>query len=81
MVRTEVAEPDPGVTLAGEKEQLRVAGIPGQESAMGVFNDPDCVCAVTVKLAAWPAVIDNVAGDAPKVTTGGGELFELHEGV
>ena len=80
MVKTEVAEPDPGVTAAGEKEQLSTLAIPGQDSVIGVSKDPDCVCAVTVKVPDWPATIDNVVGEALRLTVGGG-MFKLQDGV
>lgn len=41
MVRVEVAEPEPGLMVAGEKEQLKLLGSPAQESEMGLVEDPD----------------------------------------
>ena len=80
IVRREVAAPDPGVIIAGEKIQLSALGMPAQESAIGVFNDPDCVSAVTVTAADCPAGMVSVVGAAPSATVGG-MMFELHDGV
>jgi len=52
-VSVELALLDPGVIVAGEKEQFNVLGMPLQLSAMGLFNDPDCSFAVTVRLPAF----------------------------
>ena len=64
IVTTEVATPEPGVMLAGEKEQLIVLGMPLQLSAIELLNDPDCAFAVTVRLPVVPAEIVRDAGDA-----------------
>jgi len=40
-VTVEVALPEPGVILAGEKEQFNPLGIPAHERVMGLLNDPD----------------------------------------
>jgi hypothetical protein len=66
MVRAEVADPAPGVIVAGENEQARVLGRPAQESEIGVFEAPDCIFAVTVKLADFPAGIVIAFTEAPK---------------
>jgi hypothetical protein len=66
MVRVEVAVPEPGVMLAGEKAQLRVLGRFGQESEIGKFDDPDCAVALTVTLADLPAGTLTDVGAAPK---------------
>lgn len=68
MVRVEVAVPEPGVMLAGEKEQLSVLGSFGQESEIGRFDDPDCAVAVTVTLADFPPDTLTDVGAAPKET-------------
>jgi hypothetical protein len=85
IVSTEVAEPEPGTTVAGEKEQLNVLGSPAQERAMGVFKDPDCATAVTVKLPDCPAGIETADGEAlndnDNVGGGGGVIPEPHAGV
>ncbi len=60
----ELALLDPGVIVAGEKEQFNVLGMPLQLSAMGLFNDPDCSFAVTVRLPAIPAGIVRDTGAA-----------------
>lgn len=72
IVTMEVAIPEPGVMLAGEKEQLIVLGIPLQLSAIELLNDPDCGFAVTVRLPAAPAKIVSEAGDALKDSVGVG---------
>ena len=72
IVTTEVARPEPGVMLAGENEQLIVAGMPLQLSAIEVSNDPDCGFALTVRLPAAPAKIISDAGDALKDSVGFG---------
>jgi hypothetical protein len=63
-VSVELALLVPGVIVAGEKEQLNVLGMPLQLSAIGLFNDPDCSFAVTVRLPAIPAGIVRDAGVA-----------------
>lgn len=68
MVRVEVAVPEPGVMVTGEKEQVRVLGIPLQESEMGLLKDPDCGLALTVRLPAFPAGMVTEEGDALKDT-------------
>ena len=55
MVRVEVAVPEPGVIVAGEKEQLSELGSVGQESEIGLFKAPDCAVAITVMLPDCPA--------------------------
>jgi hypothetical protein len=73
MVRVEVAVPEPGVMLAGEKEQLKVLGTPEHDSEMGLFEAPDCAFAVTVRLPDFPAGIVIAVGEAPRdITVGGG---------
>jgi hypothetical protein len=73
MVRVEVAVPEPGVMIAGEKEQLKVLGTPVHDSEMGLFEAPDCAFAVTVRLPDFPAGIVTAVGEAPKdMTVGGG---------
>lgn len=58
--------------LAGENEQLIVAGMPLQLSAIELLNDPDCGFALTVRLPAAPAGIVSEAGDALKDSVGFG---------
>jgi hypothetical protein len=41
MVRTELALPDPGVIVAGEKEQVKVLGRLPQVSVTGLLKAPD----------------------------------------
>jgi hypothetical protein len=78
----EVALPDPGVMLAGEKEQFRALERPLHESEMGVLKDPDCVCAVTVKVPDLPAGMITDNGDALKANVGGGGVTATaHEGL
>ncbi|MGB8583408.1 MAG: hypothetical protein WCD47_21495 [Candidatus Sulfotelmatobacter sp.] len=64
--------PEPGVMLAGEKEQLIVLGMPLQLSAIALLNDPDCGFAVAVRLPVAPAEIVRDAGDALKDSVGFG---------
>lgn len=68
----EVALPLPGVMLAGEKEQFKAFERPLQESAMGLLNAPDCVCAVTEKVPDLPAGMTTDDGDALKERDGVG---------
>jgi hypothetical protein len=70
MVRVEVAVPEPGVMLLGEKVQLSVLGRPLHERVIGVFDVPDCIAAVTVTLLALPSGTVTAFGDALKVMTG-----------
>jgi hypothetical protein len=72
IVSCEVALPEPGVILAGLNEQLNVLGIPLQLRAIGVFNEPDCSVAVTVRLPAVPAGIVIDPGAALRVKVGVG---------
>ena len=58
--------PDPGVIDAGEKEQFRLLGTLVQESEIGLLKDPDCVCAVSVKLPDCPGAITSEDGEALK---------------
>jgi hypothetical protein len=46
---------DPGVTEAGEKEQLKFLGRPRQESAIGALKAPDWGLALTITLTDCPA--------------------------
>ena len=71
MVRVEVATPEPGVMEAGEKEQLKLLGIPAHEREIALLNAPDCGFAVTVKRPDCPAGNVTADGDAPKATVGG----------
>lgn len=66
MVRVEIAEPEPGVMVAGEKEQLKLLGRPAQESEIGLVEEPDCALAVTVTFPDCPAGRVMAAGDALK---------------
>ena len=71
MVRVELAVPEPGVMVAGEKAQLNLAGIPAHESEIGTLNAfPDWAFAVTVKPPDAPVAIVTVAGAALKDTAG-----------
>ena len=72
IVTTEVAMPEPGVMLAGEKEQLIVLGIPLQLSEIAPLNDPDCGFALTIRFPAAPAEIVSDAGAALKESVGFG---------
>jgi len=64
--------------VAGEKEQLKVEGIPVHESEMGALKAPDCAFAVSVKPPDPPGVIVTLAGAAVNDTVGDEELA-LHE--
>src|ERR1700685_2831385 len=84
IVSVEVAVPEPGVMVAGEKVQLSDLEMPLHESAMGLLNDPECICAVTVNAPdlsegmmtdAVDALKDNVRGG------GGGAMVSAHEGL
>ncbi len=87
MVRVEVDAPEPGVMLPGENEQLSVLGRRPQESAIGVFEVPDSIAAVTVTVPDFPlgnvrafgtavkAIVAGVAGGAG--TVGGIVLGQL----
>ena len=72
---------------AGEKAQLRMLGMPLQESVMGVSKDPDCVCAVTVKVPDFPDGMMTETGDALKASVGegggggGGAVVAGHDGL
>jgi hypothetical protein len=62
---------------AGENEQAKVLGRPAQDSEIGVFEAPDCIFAVTVKVADFPAGIVIAFAEAPNdmvigVDVGGG---------
>jgi hypothetical protein len=57
---------------AGEKEQLKLLGIPAHEREIALLNAPDCGLAVTVKRPDCPAGIVTEEGDAPKARAGGG---------
>ena len=83
MVRVEVAVPEPGVMAAGENEQLRLLGRLGQESKIGLFEDPDCAVAVTVTLPDFPAGTLTDAGAAPNhtIVAGGGGAVAGHVGL
>jgi hypothetical protein len=77
---------DPGVTLAGEKEQVNVFGRPLQDSAMALLKAPECGCAVTIKLPDRPTgnVIDAGVALREKVAGiggGGGGGGGAHVGV
>ncbi len=72
MVSVELALLDPGVIVAGEKEQPNVLGMPLQLSEMGLFNDPDCNFAVTIRLPAIPAGIVRDTGAALNDRVGAG---------
>ena len=72
IVSVEFALPDPGVMLAGEKEQLNAFERPLQESEIGLLKAPDCACAVTVKVPGLPAEITTDDGDALKERDGVG---------
>ena len=66
---------------AGEKEQLKLLGIPAHEREIGLSNVPDCEVAVTVKLPVRPPRIVMVDGEAAKVTVavvGGGGVVAIH---
>lgn len=65
MVRAEVADPAPSVMVPGENEQAKVLGRPAQESEIGVFEAPDCIFAVTVRVADFPAGIVIAFAEAP----------------
>lgn len=65
-VTVEVAVPDPGVMDAGEKAQFRLLGTLLQESEIGLLKDPDCACAVSVKLPDCPGAITSEDGEAIK---------------
>lgn len=76
----------PGVTLAGENEQVNVFGKPVQESPIAVLKAPACGFTVTVKLPDFPAgiVIDPGVALREKVDgggTGGGGVTAVHVGV
>ena len=67
-VTVELAQPDPGVMAPGENVQFRLLGTPLQESEIGLFSDPDCIFATTVKLADFPGAITRDDGVALKLT-------------
>jgi hypothetical protein len=48
-VRTESTATEPGVTEAGEKEQVKPLGNPEQVRAMALLKAPDAGVAVTVR--------------------------------
>lgn len=81
--------PLPGVMVAGEKTQLRVLGMPLQESAMELLKVPDCVCTLTVKVPVLPEGMMTDAGDALKDKVGdgggggggGGAVVAEHDGL
>jgi hypothetical protein len=81
IVTVEVAVPDPGVMFSGENEHFKVEGIPLQESAIGLLNDPDCGLALTVKVPVSPAGMVIEFGVALKVMVGDPELVEAQEGL
>jgi hypothetical protein len=71
----------PGVTVAGENEQVNVFGRPTQESAIALLKAPACGFASTVRLPDFPAgividpgvaLIENVDGSGSGGVTGGG---------
>jgi hypothetical protein len=70
IVSVEVAVPEPGVMVAGEKVQLSDLEMPLHESAMGLLNDPECICAVTVNVPDLPEGMMTDAGDALKDNVG-----------
>ncbi len=81
IVTVDDALPEPGVMAAGENEQFSPLGIPLQERAIGVLNEPDCACAVTVKIPVSPVgmVIEfGVALNAIVVDEG---AVDAHEGL
>lgn len=47
IVSVEVAEPEPGVTVGGEKEHDASDGSPEHESDTGLLNAPNCEPTVT----------------------------------
>jgi len=86
IVSFEATETAPGVTVAGENEQVNVFGRPVQDSPIALLKAPACGFTITVKLPDFPAgiVIDpgvalreNVDGGG--VTGGGG--MAVHVGV
>lgn len=86
IVSFEATELAPGVTVAGENEQVNVFGKPVQESPIALLKAPVCGFTITVKLPDFPAgiVIDpgvalreNVDGGG----TGGGGATGVHVGV
>ena len=72
IVSVDVALPAPGVMVAGEKAQFSELETPLQDSAMGLLNDPDFVCAITVNVPDRPCGIVTDNGDALKDRVGGG---------
>jgi hypothetical protein len=66
MVRVEVAVPGPGVMLFGENEHANVLGKPEHDNAIGVFDAPDCIAAVTVTFPDSPVGNVTAVGDALK---------------
>jgi hypothetical protein len=54
--------------VAGEKEQVKLLGIPAHESAIGRLKAPACGVAVMLKLPVRPAAIVRAEGEAAKAT-------------
>ena len=57
IVSFEATEFAPGVTLAGENEQVNVFGKPVQDSPIAVLKAPACGFTITVNLPDFPARI------------------------
>ena len=73
IVSFEATEFAPGVTVAGENEQVNDLGKPVHESRIAVLNAPACGFTITVKLPDFPAgiVIDPGVALREKVDGGG----------
>jgi hypothetical protein len=72
IVSLDATELAPGVTVAGENEQVNVFGRPVQESAIDLLKAPACGFAITVKLPDFPAGIVIDPGVALKENVDGG---------
>ena len=66
-VRTEDTVVEPGVTTAGEKEQVSPAGGFEQESDTALSNDPDVEATAMLEVAPLPGVRLTDAGEAARV--------------
>lgn len=71
MISAEFAPAVPGVTAAGEKEQVQPLGSPLQDSATELLKGPDFGFAVTVRFPLAPTGIAIVNGAAVSVKVDG----------
>ena len=67
-VRTEVTEPEPGVTAAGENAQDRPTGRVEHESETALLNDPDLGATTMLEVTVWPAAKLTDDGEALRLT-------------